>query len=666
MKRITKILSVIISLMMVIGLLLPMGGFAGASSAPTFYVDGDQLETLLTTGSFNSVDLASGARINFLPTTGSSTHEITAALLPMVNLGTITLNLNANTLDLVIDHDFVLNLNNTTLIVEGTGRLNIRNPRTDETLDRNGLVMEGVNSGFIRAAESTATIDISARGAPINIINGTARLIDVTENISNVIGTTGSGPITVGSNSAVTISGDIETTGQGLVVNTAARVTLNGSISVGVYPAIRANGTNTRVTVDGDVIGGVIATAGANIDITGDILLATGTGTSPDIVAGISCNAADVTLTGDINVTGNNVAGVHAWNGSNVSVTGNISATGAAGVHTNTGVILGSATDPVGDNTVRVSGRITAARFIFFQTHAANTTGGRAEADYDEVVPVGTALYRQYDGPAGTAGWVRVRAGTGTGTVPSIPGNNGAVTIPVTQVGNTVTLNLTPELISSLITTATGTNPVRLNFSSAVATIASIPKSLFEAAEAANKAIRVDMQQGSIELNATAVKTLADRTEDDNIDISIHEQNVSALPSAQQSVINSTDAAYSVTITAGTAVTSFDTGASLNITLNYTGTFPAEVFHVSTTGILTRVNSTSNTTARTVTFTRSSLSIFIIRPIADTTGPGTGPNVPQTSDDVNILLLGVVALAAVSGLVVMIVIKKRFMTGNNK
>jgi len=701
MKRITKVLSVIICLMMVIGLVIPMGGFASATGTiGRRDVTLAQLEEILTTGKLSDDILVNGNILTFVPGSGETPpfniDTSSAERLEVLGIGTasgvFTLDLNNHILNLNSTSGNVLELDGTTLNVQGAGTLNIINTGTTNPADRNGIVMSGT-SGFIRiAGAATPNINISAVGAPISISNNSnATLTNVTGGITTVgSGTTRSGSIKVGTNSVVIITGDIGPSGQGLVVNGASDVTVVGNISggvtatagadvnitgnviggviantgaevditgniSGVTPAISANGTNTIVTVNGNVSGGVTATADADVEIEGNITV-----TGND-VAGISSDKAVVKLTGNISVTGNNTAGVHAWNGANVTVTGNISASGATGTSTNTGVILGAASPlPVGSNTVRVNGSITATRYIFFQTHDNTTTALRFEGTWDNVVVRDTVTYLQYNGTPGT-----VEVQVAAGTVSAVTGN-GTINIPFERDGNTIKLDL-DGLIDGLIGTATGTNPVRIDFSSVPSTTVSISQDLFKKVHDANKTLRLDFPEGRITLSAGALSTLAGQTGTGNINLSLHRQNVSTLPPAQRNVINeSTDDTYRVTAAqGGTSITSF--GGTLTIIFNYAGPFPARVYHIDGTGDMTHLATIS--TQNPITFTIDKLSIFIIRHASDNSGDTTGPNdpnVPKTSDDVNILMLGIVALVAVGGLIIMVVVKKRYITGNSK
>jgi len=222
-------------------------------------------------------------------------------------------------------------------------------------------------------------------------------------------------------------------------------------------------------------------------------------------------------------------------------------------------------------------------------------------------------------------------------------------------------------MVEDLIRTATGTNPIRLDLASASATAVTIPTYFFARANEERKTVQIDMPEGSIFCSSGAMHTLGGQ-QNTEITFSLHVQNVSLLPPAQRNAINATDLAYRVTATSGsapgTAITSF--AGDLTITLDYSGPFPADVYHVNTGGVLTLQTSTTSEANESISFSRRSLSIFIIRPIPQTPNVPETPNVPQTGDNVDMIMLGMVAFAAVSGLVALVVIKKRFMTDKTK
>jgi len=664
MKKRVKVLALFISLVMVVGFVLPMVGPVTVSAAAITHNVGNttDLDTLVTGGTLEGETLSSGDTINI---TASFEHNKTISL----NLDEVTLNLGTFTLTLKTSTEAeMLELEDTLLKITGTGSLII----DSSTAAGNGIVMEGVST----ISNAGATLTVNATGASINVLDEEAVITSTTP--INI----GPGPISVGGGAELVLTASIVSTGTGIIATGAgtdvevtgnitaagalsnavlatsgAKINVKGNLVLpGTSPAISATGAGTEITVEGNVGNNIfasnsakvsvkgtlsafiIADSGAIVTLEGNVAVTSGTG------IGVSANGANtsVTVTGNINLTGT-FTGVQAWNGAAVVLagTGNINVNGSS---TNIGVHLGTGSGTVGTSRVTVNGVINAPNYILFENGTVRAF--RPADDYDDVVTVGTVVYRQFDDVPGV---VQVRAGT---VVTNIKGN-GTVDISATQIGNTVTLELDNPKISELITTATGANPVRIDLSPVTATTVSITPDLFSQVNGSNKTLRIDMPQGSILFSAGALTTLGGRTA--NIEISLHVQNVSTLPAAQRNAINATDVVYSVTATSGgVAITSF--AGSLTITLNYSGPFPAEVILVSITGVTTRLTSTASQVNRTMTFSRNSLSIFIIRATTTTT---PNPNVPQTSDDVSVLMLGLVALAAIGGLITLLIIKKR-------
>ena len=725
MKRITKVLSVIISLMMIIGLLLPVGGVASAAGVVHTVADTADLTAILASGSA----LADGDTIQL-------TDDIEyKSVVSLSNFSTdgITIDLNGWELLLEVSGTVVLDINNTILNIEdssaaGTGELIIQN--TSTTGVRNGVVMRGT-SQFNNIDE--AGIEIIAATASISIAAGTSTITNATGDIGeSPIAISGGAKVTIdgdidssgdaltvqGTGSAVTVKGNITSLGSGLLVSTNATatvtgrviaaagatinaitasaggtVTVTGNVGIsgtsvgnenfairaltgatvditgnvnitGTSDAVNATDNNTSVTVTGDISGNIRAATNAEVDITGNItgnvgasssseITVTGNITAAGVVFAVSSNGATIDVVGNINISGtaSNAAGIQAQGGATVTLTGNIANTGT---NNSIGVHLYTASGTTSNSEVRVSGTIAAQRYIMLQTGSTGVI--RREASFDTVTQISGVTYRQYTGTPGTV-LVLAAAGTVTG--------NTTVPVPFTQTGETITLSLDNPLITNLINTTGTNNVVRIDFTTVPATTVSIIPDFFKQVNTANKTLQLDFPQGAMTFNAGAISTLAGQTGTANIEISLHRQNVSALPAAQRNAINeSTDDTYSIAATQGsTSITSFGTTGSISIVINYSGPFPAEVYHVSSTGARTLVTSTTSQANNTISFSRNQLSIFIIRHSPDTSET-PGPDVPQTSDDVSILILGLIALAAVGGLITLVIIKKRHMTGN--
>jgi len=229
--------------------------------------------------------------------------------------------------------------------------------------------------------------------------------------------------------------------------------------------------------------------------------------------------------------------------------------------------------------------------------------------------------------------------------ITEIPGNSGGVTIPVTQDDNTIILNLTPTLINSIIASAEGGTNVHLDISGAAVNAVSIPSELFQAASSGNKTLQLDLPLGSIQFDSGALSTLAGQT--GNLEIAVEKANPINLPAVQQDKVNEGDAVFSITATAGaTAITNFN--GTLTITVPFDGPFPARVWYLNNAGELVSVKCSYDATKKTVTFTTNHLSIYLVR-----------QGVPPTSDNTNLLLMGIIAITSASGLAVMVIFRKR-------
>jgi len=544
MKKLFKSISVLICLIMVVGLMLPMAGVAGAAATGTRY----DVETDVEFGNALNEPLVAGDTIRI---TGTNTTIEYTHVVEIGTGGIITIQLNGNTLTLkpTPNEQIVMEIDDTRVNVVGPGTLNIINESTaTDARSAIGVEVTGT-SQLIGSAGARINIETTAAaGSSIYVAGGTSTIAYITD--------IGAGPLTVTGGAIVTVTGAISSSGTALrVIDSGSTVTVNGNIT--------GRGT-----------GG-----------TGVLLMSSGTGTSKVIV----------------------------------------------------------------------NGTITAPTYIAFQNGATTVT--RSATQYNTVVTEGGTTYRQFDGPVGTTstpstpGIVQVRAPAGSTNVVTGSGNN---TIDHTEANGVITLNMDTALIDAIVGAVSGTGQVNINLSSLTGTAVSLPREFFEKVSSDRKTARIEMPEGTVTFSSGALTTIAGAgSSGGNIEISLHVATNSQLNSAQQRAINATDKAYSITISAGSQIRTFN--GIMTFTIPYTGPFPAVAWLVSDTGNLTRAtNSSYSSSNNTVTFTANRLSIYIIR--SSTT------EVPQTSDDVNIFALCMIVLAAVGGLVTLVVIKKRYMT----
>jgi uncharacterized repeat protein (TIGR02543 family) len=160
-------------------------------------------------------------------------------------------------------------------------------------------------------------------------------------------------------------------------------------------------------------------------------------------------------------------------------------------------------------------------------------------------------------------------------------------------------------------------------------------------------------------LDAKALATLVDQLGEigaGHVSLSLNLQGqsaIAALPDEQKSQIKQGDAVFSIKLTAdnGELISEFGDGR-LTITLPWEGRFPAIVWYLAEDGTLSRMETTSDPIAKTVTFTTNHLSIYIIREAPDviittTTPPG---GAPKMGDYRTLLLPGLLIAMGLLGL----------------
>jgi hypothetical protein len=158
-------------------------------------------------------------------------------------------------------------------------------------------------------------------------------------------------------------------------------------------------------------------------------------------------------------------------------------------------------------------------------------------------------------------------------------------------------------------------------------------------------------------LDAKALATLVDQLGEigaGHVSLSLNLQGqsaIAALPDEQKSQIKQGDAVFSIKLTAdnGELIHEFGDGR-LTITLPWEGRFPAIVWYLAEDGTLSRMQTTSDPIAKTVTFTTNHLSIYIIREAPEETTTITPPGSPQMGDLRNLLLPGIMIAVGLLGL----------------
>ena len=243
----------------------------------------------------------------------------------------------------------------------------------------------------------------------------------------------------------------------------------------------------------------------------------------------------------------------------------------------------------------------------------------------------------------------------GTGA-DSIPGNDGSIGVPFEQTNpSTVTLIHDPAITQQLIDTAAN-GIVRFDFRGrAGVSNARIPTAMLTEIVSANRGIQFDLPQGSITFDQGAAASLA-AAGGSGITVSLSQVHPTSLNAAQQSTLGANPGVvFSITALADSgAITSFN--GTLTITLQYSGPFPAIVWHLDANGVLTQMPTMSNPAAGTITFTTTHLSVYVIRH-ADNQSTGTGRS-PKTGDYSNTLLWWTVLLTSALGITLTFIWKK--------
>jgi len=195
--------------------------------------------------------------------------------------------------------------------------------------------------------------------------------------------------------------------------------------------------------------------------------------------------------------------------------------------------------------------------------------------------------------------------------------------------------------INQAIDSAAG-GVAKIDFSDITETSVVLPAKALATVCSAGLGIEFTMSQGAImSFDAKALASLIDELDKsgaEEVTLTVVEQNrstIAALPDEQKAQIGPNDAVFSITLeVAGKLITEFD--GWITITLPWTGAFPAIVWHLASNGTLSRMPTTYNETAKTVTFRTNHLSVYVIKSVlgaTDTTGtPVKAGGSPQTGD----------------------------------
>jgi hypothetical protein len=203
--------------------------------------------------------------------------------------------------------------------------------------------------------------------------------------------------------------------------------------------------------------------------------------------------------------------------------------------------------------------------------------------------------------------------GTTTPATPivNIPTGDSTVVVPIQQEGETVTLVLTTEKVEEIIDSAQDGKAV-LNLSTiAGATEAVLPTAALEQLADADLDVEIRLPQGTIVLDAAAAASAAEQADGADITVSLEILGVSDLSPEQRSAVRGSDVIFDITISSGDKqITNFD--GTITVTVPYNGPLPAAVWYLNSAGQLIRIPSTYNAANRTVTFTTTHLSFYVV------------------------------------------------------
>ena len=201
-------------------------------------------------------------------------------------------------------------------------------------------------------------------------------------------------------------------------------------------------------------------------------------------------------------------------------------------------------------------------------------------------------------------------SGGSSGAVQTIPAANGTVQVAFTQSGGDVTLQLPSAKLTEIIGKSNGTAVFDLSkIPNATAVI--FPKAALEALAEAKLGVEARLPQGTVTLDAQAVASVAAQAQGDTVSIGLKQIPAASLSAAQRSAINPGDMVLDITIRSGSQnMMQFD--GALHISIPYNGQLPADVWSLSSAGVLEKLESTYHTATKTVSFRLTHLPLYVV------------------------------------------------------
>jgi len=224
---------------------------------------------------------------------------------------------------------------------------------------------------------------------------------------------------------------------------------------------------------------------------------------------------------------------------------------------------------------------------------------------------------------------VRAVFETGTQSIPA----GGGVTVNYTISGGNVNLQLPTAKVNEIINATSAGAAATLNMSGLPEAIsATFPREAFTQLANANRGLELRFPAGTINLNRDAVSSVAASAGTANITVLLNSVVQGSLNQAQRDATTFNDRIFRVSITsAGQPISSFS--GTIGVTVTYNGTLPVAAWRLTDAGVLEGITANHNSSARTVTFFPSRLSLFVVgqergattTPTPPTVVPGTNP-----------------------------------------
>ena len=386
-------------------------------------------------------------------------------------------------------------------------------------------------------------------------------------------------------NAGATVRAVFEPTGQVVTVTTGHPGGITGGTAVASAPNVTA-GTSISVA-QGQSVTLTASNIPAGHALASWELLGTPPSgfTNAHITNRFSPTATFTMPTGAVSVRANFAAG------SQVNVTANNNAMGVAvpnsGAATNGATVTLTATPAAGHRFVRWEVPAGTGNPAVAFVNAYNATTSFTMPNYNVNI---RAVFEA--GHAVTAG--------------------GGVNINYTLAAGTVSLDLNPQVVTSILNAATGGAAVIDMTGVANATAVTVPTTAITTISNANVGLTFRMPGGTLAMNNSAARSVAFNAVGTNVSAALNTVSRATLPAVQQNAVALAETVYNINITSGGHhIRTFE--GTLTITLPYTGPLPVAVWRLGANGERIRADNIShNAAARTVSFTTNQLSLFVL------------------------------------------------------